>query len=361
MSGLKIIPNQVARLGGGFSVAGASGVTYLLRDEFTTAQAAPLTSPRTCAPGPGVLTITDPQNKFSIASGALSFAQGTADCYMVTAALARKAGLCIAGTLLTLTVNAYFIIGFNPNIVDAGTSNNAWWIALGESRADTLTFTLPGLSGATRYYVFLRSTGAFYVSKSISTGIATLQYVSNKSSTASAPMGIKVYVGDAAGTFDNAIVAQCVSPWNSDYGLATARVANASAGEIVTAQANVLTEFTLVAQAGVTQSIWFRHITDDETWRLDCDQAGGTIKLYTRTGGVDTEINAGKTQTWVAGNSYRIVIVADGSAIKTWVDTTAKHTATNAFNATATDVKVSHAGANLIAWPRIVTTLLPDF
>ena len=35
------------------------GVEFLLRDEFTTPDAAPITSPRTCEPGPGTLTFVD--------------------------------------------------------------------------------------------------------------------------------------------------------------------------------------------------------------------------------------------------------------------------------------------------------------
>lgn len=42
------------------------GTEWLLYDEFTTAESAPITSPRTCEPGPGTVTIVDTGNKFDI-------------------------------------------------------------------------------------------------------------------------------------------------------------------------------------------------------------------------------------------------------------------------------------------------------
>lgn len=49
---------------------------YQLLDQFLTNAGAPLTTPRTCEPGPGKLVITDTANKLSIASQALACAGG---------------------------------------------------------------------------------------------------------------------------------------------------------------------------------------------------------------------------------------------------------------------------------------------
>jgi hypothetical protein len=53
----------------------SSGITYLFRDEFTTAESAPMASPRTAEPG--TATITDTTNQLSVSGGELLFA-GTA-------------------------------------------------------------------------------------------------------------------------------------------------------------------------------------------------------------------------------------------------------------------------------------------
>ena len=41
----------------GVRLMGGGGLTFLLRDDFTTAEAAPLASPRTAEPGPGTWSI----------------------------------------------------------------------------------------------------------------------------------------------------------------------------------------------------------------------------------------------------------------------------------------------------------------
>lgn len=52
-------------------------VAYLLRDLFRTPDAAPLTSPRTCEPGPGRLVATQSDGAWAIDGGALQFSAQT--------------------------------------------------------------------------------------------------------------------------------------------------------------------------------------------------------------------------------------------------------------------------------------------
>jgi hypothetical protein len=59
-------------------LSGETPLVYLLRDLFTTPDAAPITSPRTCEPGPGLMKITDTGDKFSISGGNLVGAEGAA-------------------------------------------------------------------------------------------------------------------------------------------------------------------------------------------------------------------------------------------------------------------------------------------
>src|SRR3972149_12041444 len=55
-----------------------SRLIVLLDDEFITAEAAPLASPRACEPGPGTLTLVQTDGEMSIGAGALVFpAQAT--------------------------------------------------------------------------------------------------------------------------------------------------------------------------------------------------------------------------------------------------------------------------------------------
>lgn len=57
-------------------ILGPVAQAYQLLDQFLTNAGAPLTSPRTCEPGPGEIVITDTENKLSIASQQLVCAGG---------------------------------------------------------------------------------------------------------------------------------------------------------------------------------------------------------------------------------------------------------------------------------------------
>lgn len=96
---------------GAFNVAATAGalsvnfaltnlVLYLLRDEFTTTEAAPMVTPRNCEPGPGQLTLTDGSNRLSIASSKLTWgdaASAFTDPRVVGPSTVRTAGRVLLG------------------------------------------------------------------------------------------------------------------------------------------------------------------------------------------------------------------------------------------------------------------------
>ena len=96
-------------IGGGDTV-----ITYLYRDEFTTSESAPIASPRTAEPGPGILTFVQTDSELSIVGGKLVFpVQATptwADQGYYTGSIARAAGTLISSQinvdLATKTVSA---------------------------------------------------------------------------------------------------------------------------------------------------------------------------------------------------------------------------------------------------------------
>jgi hypothetical protein len=97
-------------------MGGASAkITYILRDNFATAESAPLATPRTCEPGPGALVITDTTNKLSIASAKLVCTGGSGagfgDPGFVGAALTRGAFLTAYAKVI-FSVQGYWNVGF---------------------------------------------------------------------------------------------------------------------------------------------------------------------------------------------------------------------------------------------------------
>ena len=56
---------MLLKLGGAGSGGAAPAITYLLRDEFTTDESAPATSPMAAEPGPGTSTLVQTDGSFA--------------------------------------------------------------------------------------------------------------------------------------------------------------------------------------------------------------------------------------------------------------------------------------------------------
>lgn len=125
--------------------------------------------------------------------------------------------------------------------------------------------------------------------------------------------------------------------------------------ETTTSEANALIEQTWTAVTDETWELSTRRTDDDNRWIVRCDQAGSTIKLIERNAGVETE-RSSAAQTWTNGTQYRLVVVQDGDAIRTYVANVAKNSYTSAsFNNTATGVETDKAGSNLVTYPRTLS------
>jgi hypothetical protein len=333
----------------------AGGPAYLLLDRFTTNQAAPLTSPRTAEPGPGMLEFIDTGNRFSISGNALVSASGgtaTTLLFRSPSTYTRVNGL--AATLKVVGGSLdNFRFGWSSvsPVIDAGANRAGYFI--GDATSVTDNNTLIALGGTVyttpiNLYVVARSAGFLYVAGT------TLVWIGNINTTANlalayTPQNRVVTVDDVAvGVWEG-------GGWNTDYGIATNRVASPTAGTTTTSAADALVEFTWTAATGQTLELDVRRTDDNNRWIVRGDQAGSTIKLIERNAGVETE-RSSAAQTWTNGTAYRVVAIMDGTTIKTYVANVAKNTyASASFNQSATGIKVSHAGTNLVAWPRTVT------
>jgi hypothetical protein len=164
-----------------------------------------------------------------------------------------------------------------------------------------------------------------------------------------------LHFGNTTNVLSTLRITDLPAPWTDDYGIATQRIASPTAGATATAEANAIIEFTWPAATGETLDFDVRRTDDDNRWIIRGSQGGSTIKLIERVAGVETE-RASAAQTWTNGTSYRIVAILDGNTIRTYVANVAKSTYSSAsFNNTATGVKVSHAGTDLVCWPRTLS------
>ena len=330
--------------------SGGIPITYLLRDEFTTEEAAPLALPRTCEPGPGMWAGVGAS--WSIVVGGKLRAPGSVVAnthYLIGPVQSRAVGLAMFTQFNRVNSNNYHPSwGFADNNTTFNSTGD--WDAnilpaAGQQTlilVNTASITGPGYVASTDYEtaIILRTTGALFFIKGGAYTEWTLIWVDNISSTST--LYPVIYARDEQADINYCRIEQLPSPFDTDYGSATYYDATPAGNDTATSKANATQYFSWTVGSTETLIIRFRRTDDDNCYRLECNQALGTIKLFKREGGSDTELDAGKTQTWTPATTYRIAIQYVGTGIKTWVGTTSKHSATGqTFNQTATGAKVS--------------------
>jgi hypothetical protein len=329
-----------------------------LVDKFTTADAAPLTTPRSAEPGPGTFTVTDTGNKYDIATAKLTpnaAAAGSNDPMLVSGNIVRAAGMTFFANLArtvfaTTDWRSYFGFG---GVVAGGPVGS-----LGSSSSNTKM--LAGAAVGTNidnvtdtfydFFVVLRSTGWLLIRGT------TLAYVDFASTTT--PLAAGFWGGGsnrALPTVDKVCVGQLGAPWSDDWGIVTNRVAIPGVGETTTQVANAIVEMTWTAVTGQTWNLMVRRTDDSNCWMIRSDQTGSTIKIIQVQAGVETE-RASAAQTFTNGTPYRVHVICEGNVIKTSIGTADKAEYQSAsFNNPATGVKTDRAGTNLVAWPRTIS------
>ena len=354
------MPSAATRLLLRLMQATRGGVSYLLRDEFTTTASAPLTSSRTSEPGPGTLTITDTANRLSIASGALTIAPSATAFIVNSAAIARAAGLAVSMVVQRPPSGTNVPVNFgvtdnsgNPQyasfLINNSINNDGIYVNGGFLIQPVVDYTT-----IEKYVIIERAAGAFFIIRVADHNY--LVWVDDTVANASPLVTLRsssASVAASSHTADSLIATQLTGNWATLYGMATATNTTPTDGSTLTGGADGLIEFKWTPASSEVMTIEFRKTDDSNLFKLVCDQAGGTIKLYRRQAGVDTELNTGKTQTWTVGTARRICIMYHDNIIRTVVANTPKHNTTDSFNTTATGVKVSGfaTGSNLICWP----------
>lgn len=345
----------------GVQLSSPGGPTFLLRDDFTTAATAPLTSPRAAEPGPGTLTLVQTDGEFSISSGQLAFPAQVSlawgNQYLVGAVQTRVAGRALIAKLSIATVNTFWI-GYNNDATpaDADVAGVDAMRLLYLAVNGTLV-NIPGLFGFVDDYqaaLVQRAVGMLYCVRRAS-GDWTLEYVSDIGSGDGYPTFQNL---DAVGTLDSFRVLDLPAPFDTDYGLATQRLAGArTAGDTFTHEANCVIEFTVTTvPVGSALSVYFRIQDATNYWQLNIDSVD--IAFYEVTAGSPT-FRAGVSVT--TSNGHRFVIVADASTIRVYSNNVLRLTYSSASNfATETDAKLETLGASgavseIISWPRTLT------
>lgn len=346
-----------------FSRQGGAALAYLLKDEFTTTEAAPLASPRTCEPGPGTLTIVDTGNLASITGGKLILNDDlTNQTKLYTSLLTSSVGYGMACKFTPRTTSG----GGNKDTYFARTKSTSW-----DSSTDAgiwlrgLFFRISekNLNGTVPFSVVLnteytiaiiaRTAGNFYLVKGGVYTEWTLLHVT-KLFTGNNHLLIQKNATGMKADVDYWRYFVLESLWPGDFGIADTYIANPSSGTTATHAAECPTEVTWSASAGVTAEFDLRYTDDNNRVVVRCSQSGSTIKILEVVGGVETE-RASAAQTWTPGSSYRVLMILSGTRLNTFVNDTDKNSYTGlSASLTGNTMRVTASAgtlSDLVVWP----------
>jgi hypothetical protein len=354
-----------------FSAAGEA-VTYLLRDDFITDDAAPLDSPRTCEPGPGTLTAAQNDGQFSISSGGLQVPVQTTPVFgdlgfycnaAGGAAFTRAAGLALLHTInfATLTGGDSTILGWaNATTLGAATFEAGALLNSTDFRPYSANATSAAALATGNVYAIayvLRSAGHFLLVKGGAFASWTLVWVNAAGASASMYPGFLNQ--DNTGTFDNLRVSSLAAPWATDYGIATQQLSGArDPGDTFIHEGDCIIEFTVTTRPSADQiEVQFRKQDATNFWQVTIDSTGA-LDLDEVVAGTPTQRG---TAAGVISNGERVVVLAVGTTIKVYDGNTIRITYASASNfQTETDGKLETEGtggsvSNIVAWPRVLS------
>lgn len=332
--------------------AGGRGITYLLRDQFSTAESAPIASPRTCEPGPGTLTIVDTGNKVSITGAGLHFASQTVSqtdpIVKDTATRARVPGRTFRITTTAFKARMGWAQSGSTSADAIGITHSTGGIFVFDglttrgalfTLADSTQYTLECVMRDQGGMVFIQ--GGAYTQRTLlwvesGNDLSDLTTTPLRAMLGYSNTGIGVITSTDWQEIDYG------GAWGARFGLATDYKLYNTAPITLNANADCLIEVVWFITTGEALEIRFRRVDDDNCWLLRCTQADSTVKLFTRVAGVETEFQAGKTRTFSNASRQRITIRCEGTRIITATAGIIQHNVTDTYNQTTAGlVKVS--------------------
>lgn len=326
-------------------------IDYLIKDEFTTAESAPIASPRTAEPGPGSWTVVDPDNKISISGGAIDFASSatgtTFDTYIrAVDAQTGQAGLAFCAKYAQIT---RFDMGLHDATVSTGKLRFEAPNRLLQNNG-TLVSNAYTLEVNDDLLIVYNNTNIYFMQYDTSANDWLLVWVDQSGIPAS---GIKPHLArvfiSSTGNIKSANLAILPSFKTDVLRLLTftGSVADFSAD---IGQADFVTRYT-VTTLGTSDIVYrFRIQTDNsDEYRVTITSAGSLLLQEVASG---TPTNRGST-TVVAGD--RVVIVTDALKIDVFVNGTRQINFTTAIYTTRTSVRLAKADGdvtNFYTWRR---------
>jgi hypothetical protein len=353
---------------GSLSGGGGVPVAFLFRDDFITAEGAPLASPRTAEPGPGTFNITDTGNRYSIVAeklvkAAVGVGANDPRCF-VSAAPSRAIGRAIICRFNGLANNlGRFNVGWdtNPNSSpDRGSITVAAGGTIIVRDGDFAAITTVPIDENGNYDVAIppRTTGQFHLIKGTGFSGWTLLWVGVAGTSAFAGFG-----SDGQYEIDHFRISDLPSPWDTDFGIATDRLAGIRAlGDTYSHEADFVGEYVCTTVPAAGTMFWsFRRQDVNNYWEVIIEP-NQDITLREVVATVPT---ARGTSAGVVNNGDRIVVVADGTTISVYRQNVLEITYALAANfQTETDGEVLGVGNgrmdDIVTWPRVISGIAKE-
>jgi len=308
---------------------GGVELVWLLRDLFTTDDAAPITSPRTCEPGPGTLLATEVDGSFAVTGEELVFTAQTTPAtgdqkLNADDGITRDAGIGLFQSL-SLTTGSTGVVGLVFGW--SGVKTTSWWnndsfdgfyLAFGEtnvygSSSSEVAGVETGIGTFDNaiYGLIARSVGAHYIKDGVLLWVGTLSdavtlyYLFSNYATA----------GNLPETSILDLPANGYTEWDEDFSTVTdSESSPASLSYYDINPGGTHTRFTFTYEAGKYVNCYFRHDGTSAYAVVSCTSTG-SISLTDQA--TSKFIVAG---VFSDGIEYQIDIIDDTENVSVFVD-----------------------------------------
>lgn len=305
----------------------ATAITYLLRDDFTTLDAAPLGATRTPEPGPGSWAVTETDGSFSVdGSTKLNWTDQTTPAFGDLGIVGTPTAVSrVAGRALIMQVrwNGFGtfagVIAWNKTASIAIAQNDAGVYFQNSGNVAPFrgaVYASPVFVAAatTDYQVAIvqRTAGSFLLMKGGTLTDWALLWVDELGNNATLYPAFAVY--DITGTSEYFHVRDLGGAFSTDNGIATLNQSSPTSGADYTATADGIFELTVTAPnpLGTSQAdLIYRRLDASNYWTAYFNSAGD-LRLDSVEGGVASN-RLSVTGVITAGQTHTIRVIATGT------------------------------------------------
>lgn len=331
-------------------------IVYLLRDQFPGSASAPLTSPRTCDPGPGVITFTDPNSIISIASGKLVVSgsmnpPATADAGYITTQFTRAAGLVSIWTFGTVTTPSNARFGWRETAIASNVRIGFIYASTTLFQEVVSTAIMPAFASApTAHAIVEYATGGAWFARVAGVWELVWRFTDDATATMGAMLFLSRFFNPDF-QIDEQVIRQLPAPFDTTFGISTFTDTTLADLDTFTGTADAIIslEMTLSGAASAGDIVGYKYRMQDASnyWYAYVKRNAGNTDWDVLIDSVAAGVATNRLTVTGVGSVNLLRIIAIGSTHNAYTRTT------TAWTKRGAQVSVSHmntqTGMQLIA------------